>query len=97
MAVFVMRTSKVYWLLWLYITGPILITLLGAGVCLVLGYEPNEAASNKYFVMGFDIGGILSCFAMAGFFAVFTIPTGLLALVAFRVFLRWQERRSKKE
>ncbi|HSY17163.1 MAG TPA: hypothetical protein VK815_02470 [Candidatus Acidoferrales bacterium] len=86
-----MNTSKIklgYWLIGAYIAGPIFVTLVTLAICFLLGYQPDEAGSKSYFVLGFDIGGLLSGFSMIGIFSVITIPTGILALVLFRAYLR---------
>jgi hypothetical protein len=79
-----MRPSNVrlgYWLIGLYIIGPIMVTLIDMAICQLLGYRPDESGMKPYVDLGLDIGGLLSDFFMVGFFSAFTIPTGLLALV----------------
>jgi hypothetical protein len=79
-----MRPSKaklVNWLLGAYRIGPIVVTLMDVAICQVLGFQPNEGGTKQYFVLGFDLGGLLNLFYMTALFSVFTMPTGMLALV----------------
>ena len=71
-----------------YIGGPILVSLVTLAICRLLGYQPDEAGSKPYFVLGFNIGELLCCFSLAAVYSVITVPTGILALVLFKAHIK---------
>jgi hypothetical protein len=75
----------VYVLLILYTLAPVLSVLISSGIAMALGAQLDEANNHPAYLLGVDIGGLLSVMFVLGWLALVTIPTGLIALVVFTI------------
>lgn len=76
-----------YGLLFLYTLGPILVSLLAGGIAHLAGAQLDEGSVHPCIVLGIDIGRPLYILGVAGWLALITISTGLLALLGYSAML----------
>lgn len=88
-------TFAVFALIVLYTIGPILCVLLCALIANALGCQVDEGSIHPCNCLGVDIGGPLYALGMMGWFALVTLPTGLLAMVVY--FVVWLALRLTKK
>jgi len=84
------RTRKivfVYAALALYALAPILSALLAGAIASATGARLDEGNSHPCIILGHDFGGLLYALFVVFWLAIVTLPTGLLAIVAFTIFL----------
>jgi hypothetical protein len=74
-----------YGLIILYTLAPVLSVLISSGIATALGAKLDESQTHPAYLLGINIGGLLSIMFIAGWLALITIPTGLLALVVFTI------------
>lgn len=74
-----------YVFLILYTISPILSVLISSAIAGALGAQLDEGSQHPAYLLGVDIGGLLSMMFVMGWLALVTIPTGLIALVAFTI------------
>lgn len=75
----------IYCLIVLYSVAPILCVIISSGIALATGSQLDESGSHPCIICGVDVGGILVTMFVCGWFSLVTIPTGLLAMLAFTV------------
>ena len=54
----------------------------------------DEGDAHPCIVFGTDVGDTLYTMQVMGFIAIVTVPTGLVALLVFSVFVAWHNRRA---
>lgn len=81
----------VYLLIGLYTVAPLLSVLAALAIASATGSQLDEGGPHPAVVFGIDIGHALYTMFVLGWLSFFTIPTGLLALVAYTiVLLAWR-------
>lgn len=76
-------TFAIFMLIVLYTIGPILCVLLCTLIANTLGCQVDEGNVHPCNCLGVDIGGPLYALGMMGWFALITLPTGVLALIVY--------------
>jgi hypothetical protein len=66
---------------------PVLTLLLALLFASAFGCDVNEGSVHPCVVLGVDFGGLLYPMAVGGWFAMFTIPLALLALIVWLIVL----------
>jgi hypothetical protein len=66
----------------LYTIAPLLSVLAASAAARMLGCELNEGSVNPCNCLGIDVGELLYVMGVLGWLALWTIPTGLIAIVA---------------
>lgn len=81
----------VYGGLLLYMLLPLISVVVAKGIAHVAGAQLDEGSAHPCVILGMDIGGLLYAMCMLGWLMIVTLPTGLLAVAGFSVFLvgRW--------
>jgi hypothetical protein len=82
-----------YCLIALYSVAPILCILISSAVATAAGSQLDESGAHPTYVLGVDVGEILSAMFVCGWFTMVTVPTGLIAMLVFTVI--WVVRRRK--
>jgi hypothetical protein len=77
----------IYALLALYTVAPILSVLTASGVASLAGAKLDEGASHPCIILGHDFGDLLYTMFLFGWFALLTVPSGLLAMLVFTIIL----------
>ena len=73
------------WMIW-----PLVPALLASLIAFVCGSKLDEGGAHPCIVFGTDIGELLHVVFSMGLMAIGTFPSGLLALIAFALVLRWR-------
>jgi hypothetical protein len=81
-----------YALIALYMLGPLVLAFTAGGVALAMGCTLNEGSAHPCMVFGADRGETLYAMGVMGFFAIATIPTGMVLLALFFGFNWWRGR-----
>ena len=74
-----------YILISLFAASPVIIAMLADWTGELIGCNINEGATDSCVVFGIPIGTILSMFFIMGWFALITIPGGLLLMLLWTV------------
>ena len=82
-----------YALIALWMAGPLVLAFSAGGIALAAGCTLNAAGAQPCRVFGSDIGEALYAMGLMAFFAIATIPTGMVLLVLFFGFNWWWRRR----
>ena len=80
------RSNLIYALLVLFSLAPLILTLLSFGIAQLNGCSVSANDINPCLVFGQDIGALLLLGAFLGAFTAFTLPTGLMAMLAFKMY-----------
>ena len=81
------RRLIVYTVLVLYTVGPILPMVLASAVASRYGCLLDESGVSPCVVAGRDLGGILSFMFVSAWFALLTLPSGVLALIGYSAYV----------
>ncbi|MCE2754287.1 MAG: hypothetical protein LW720_20710 [Pirellula sp.] len=87
-----MKTKNIiiaYVIIILYTIAPILSVMIASSIAQATGSQLDEGGAHPCIVFGFDIGGTLAIMFVMGWFALVTIPTGILSLIGLSVALIW--------
>ena len=79
------RSFVVLILIVLYTIAPILSVLLAGIMANSLGCKLDEGQARQCMCLGIDIGRPLYALGVAGWLALVTLPTGLLAMIVYVV------------
>jgi hypothetical protein len=71
----------------LWTTWPVILVAIAGAIASANGCELNETVINSCIVNGREMGNTLYSMGVMGWFMLVTIPTGLLALLLFLLFL----------
>ena len=81
------RNFALFVFILLYTIAPILSVLLSSAIASTLGCELNEGDVHPCNCFGMNIGGLLTTMFVSGWLALVTLPTGLIAMIAFPIFV----------
>lgn len=81
----------------LYTIAPVISVLIAGTVAHACGCQLNEGNVNPCKLFGIEIGELLTAMGVAGWLFLMTLPTGVLAMVAFlfATFSSWLLKRRK--
>ncbi len=80
------RSHLIYALLVLFSLAPLILTLLSLGIAQLNGCSVSANQMQPCPVFGQDIGSLLLLGAFLGALTAFTLPTGLIAMLAFKIY-----------
>ena len=80
------RSNLIYVLLVLFSLAPRVLTLLSLGIAQLNGCSVSANETQPCLVFGQDIGALLLLGAFLGALTAFTLPTGIIALLAFKMY-----------
>jgi hypothetical protein len=83
----------VYLVLVLFTVAPILSVAIAGAVARFCGCRLDEGGPHPCILWGVDVGGLLYCMGVAGWFMLLTLPLGALAILAFTLELRRDRKR----
>jgi hypothetical protein len=79
------RGFAIFILIVLYTLAPILSVLLASLIANALGCRLDEGQAHPCPCLGVDIGEPLTVMFVAGWLALITLPTGLLAMIGYMI------------
>lgn len=82
-----MKNISVYLGIVIFAFSPIIVALLAMFVGTCLGCEINAAASDPCIRLGIPFGQTLSGLAMMHLLAMATIPSGIMAAIAWTIYI----------
>lgn len=82
-----LRNLLILGLILLWMSWPILLAGIAGAIASANGCQLNESVINSCLVDGRELGDTLYSMGVMGWFMLVTIPTGLLALLLFLLFL----------
>ena len=86
------KSKKIYYMSFGYFVitilalSPIIISVIAGGLGNCLGCNINEAGTDDCIRWGIPFGNILNPLGVIGWFALLTIPVGVLAFVAWTIY-----------
>ena len=80
------RSNLIYALLIVFSLAPLIVMLLSLGVAQLNGCSVSANEVQPCLVFGQDIGSWLLLGAFLGTLIVFTLPTGVMAMVALKIY-----------
>jgi hypothetical protein len=81
------RSNLIYALLISFSLAPLMLTLLSLGMAQLNGCALSANQIEPCLVFGQDIGSLLLLGAFLGAFTAFTLPTGIIAMVAYKIYI----------
>jgi hypothetical protein len=86
----------IYSLIVLFTTAPIISVVIASTIASKCGCRLDEGNVHSCMVLGHDLGPLLYQMFVAGWFMLLTIPSGLLAFVAFTITVVVEAKRARK-
>lgn len=86
------RNTLIYALLVLFSLAPLMVTLLSLGIAQLNGCAVSANRMQPCLVFGQDIGALLLLGAFLGAFTAFTLPTGLIAMLGFKMYTTFKHK-----
>jgi len=77
----------IYWAIIAYSLTPFASSTAAFAIAKIAGAKLNEGGPNPCIVFGCDLGHILYSMLGFGWLILFTIPTGLILIIIFTIFL----------
>ena len=71
----------IYLVIGLFTVAPILSFAIAGGVARFCGCQVDESGVHPCIILGTDVGGLLYDMCVAGWFALLTVPFGLLVIL----------------